>query len=879
MQEYPTISIVIINCNGRRYLPECLKTVMRMNYPKDKLEIIIVDNASTDGSIEYLENRWKNIRLIKNSSNEGFAGPGNDGAMTASGDYVAFLHNDVKVDHSWLREMLETAERTGADCIGSTILSWDGSRIDFVGGGLTFYGKEYSLHAGKSSSRVKELAGGDPEIMFASDAAMLVRRGALEQTGGFDRDYFAGFEDVDLGWRLWSEGFRVVLSTGAIAYHKGSGTASVLPKERMDVLNQSNRIATFYKNLSDEMLDKLFWPALMLDIRQAYASSGINGYEFDLKNPEISERSNLSIRRGTAAQFVAINRFLTALPQLRQRRQEIQSRARISDEKVLSFFEDAYRIFPRDTADSVNYEYALVKAFGVEQTVSQPFHLRVLLISNDRIGEKMAGPGIRYWEIAKSLAATGQLDVYLASPGECNVSYPGVHMVSYTVTETEDLCEVAAHCNIIMFQGFVLDSIPSLRPIAEKKFVIVDIYDPIMIESIEVYKDKDRGFRNKRHQEALTSLKYQLQLGDFFVCANEKQRDYWIGMLSAFNRVTPRLYDVDRAGDQLVEIVPFGISDTAPEHRKNVLKGIWPGIRATDKVLIWGGGVWNWFDPLTLIRAIHRISQTRDDVKLFFMGVRHPNPGVPQMKMLSDAVDLAKELGVYDKYVFFNFGWVDYNDRQNYLMEADIGISCHFKTLETRFSFRTRILDYLWADLPIVCTRGDYFAQLVEHEKLGRVVDFQDAEGLADAITSLLDDSVCYAACRKNVQTVAETYKWSRVTKPIIDFCEHPLQLGMRHLDYDRKTDADFRSSAVSAARAPARRDVSSKASVHDQIGNLTARQNVLDDEVRRLRRLSDRMYTILQELQTWSYMMNDRFNKVKKAFHPFRWFLHRRGK
>ncbi len=877
MQEDPTISIVIVNYNGRRHLPECLKTIMRMNYPKDKLEVVVVDNGSTDGSVEYLESRWKSVRLLKNSSNEGFAGPSDDGAAAATGEYVVFLNNDMRVDRNWLREMLATAERTNADCVGSTILNWDGSKIDFIGGGITFYGRGHQYHYNEPAARVEELAGNDPEIMFACGGAMLIKRDVFNGTGGFDRDYFAYFEDVDFGWRLWAEGYRAVLSTKSIVYHKHNSTSKTMPKERLDVLYLRNKLSTSFKNMSDTMLQKLFWPSLMFDMRQAFLASGIDAYEFNMQNPDVSDSSSLRVNRAAAAKFVAINEFLTRLPKLKEQRQEIQSRLRISDEKVRTFFEEAYVVFPSDTAELVNYEYDLVKTFDIDHTIGQEFRLRVLLISNDRVGEKMAGPGIRYWEIAKSLVNTGKFDVYLACPDECGVTYPGIHTVSYTMTDNQSLCDVATKSHVIMVQGFVLDTIPKLRPITEKKFVIVDIYDPFMIENIEVFKDKDRGFRNKRHQEALTSLKYQLQLGDFFVCANEKQRDYWIGMLSAFNRVTPGLYDVDRAGDRLVEIVPFGISDMAPEHRKNVLKGVWPGIRATDKVLIWGGGVWNWFDPLTLIRAIHRISQTRDDVKLFFMGVRHPNPAVPQMKMLAEAVELAKKLDVYDKFVFFNYGWVDYNDRQNYLMEADIGVSCHFKTLETRFSFRTRILDYLWADLPIICTKGDYFAQMVEHEKLGRVVDFKDDEGLAAAITSLLDDTDYFAECRRNVAKVAETYKWSRITKPIIEYCKNPVQLGMRHLDYGAKESTDERPvSSEMSGHTPARLNLSGGGSVRDKITDVQARQDGMDRELRRMRRQNDRIYDIALELQVWSYMMNDRFNKVKRAFNPFRGLIRR---
>ena len=131
-----------------------------------------------------------------------------------------------------------------------------------------------------------------------------------------------------------------------------------------------------------------------------------------------------------------------------------------------------------------------------------------------------------------------------------------------------------------------------------------------------------------------------------------------------------------------------------------------PGIHERDKVLLWGGGIWNWLDPLTPIRAVHALSRKRDDVKLLFLGVEHPNPGVHQQAMAARAVELAKELGLYDRFVFFNFGWVPYEERADYLLESDLGISGHPDTVEARFSFRTRLLDYFWAGLPTVATRA-----------------------------------------------------------------------------------------------------------------------------------------------------------------------------
>jgi glycosyltransferase involved in cell wall biosynthesis len=153
--------------------------------------------------------------------------------------------------------------------------------------------------------------------------------------------------------------------------------------------------------------------------------------------------------------------------------------------------------------------------------------------------------------------------------------------------------------------------------------------------------------------------------------------------------------------------------------------------------VLWGGGIWNWLDPLTVIRAIHRLD--RPDVKLYVLGMTRPNPGVPTMAMQGRAVALAEELGMLGNAVFFNDGWVPHDSRGAYLLEADVGVSAHLDELEARFAYRTRLLDCIWAGLPIVTTGGDSLAELVERHGLGLVVAPEDIDGYAAAIGKLVE--------------------------------------------------------------------------------------------------------------------------------------------
>jgi len=394
----------------------------------------------------------------------------------------------------------------------------------------------------------------------------------------------------------------------------------------------------------------------------------------------------------------------------------------------------------------------------------------ILIISEDTVGKMMAGPAIRCVEMAKALGQDHS--VVLAVPESGKADLPQIPSISIAVYDNSSLPDLVAKCDVVVIFGYLVRKFPFLEEI--DKPTVVDIYDPFVLENLEIHRCEEIKQRVETHFFDLGILNQLLRIGDFFICASEKQRDFWLGLLTALGRINPLTYDDDSRLRRLIDVVPFGIPEDPPTHSRQTLKGVHPGIKQEDKVILWGGGIYNWFDPLTLIRAIDKIASKRDDVKLFFMGVRHPNPDIPQMKMCAEAIKLSEELKLKDKYVFFN-QWAAYEDRQNFLLEADIGISTHLEHLETEFSFRTRVLDYIWAGLPVITTEGDFIASLVEQKDLGIVVDYEDPDQLATAITQLLDDADLHKRCRENLIRIASDYTWKNATRPLNKFCQEPV--------------------------------------------------------------------------------------------------------
>ena len=265
-----------------------------------------------------------------------------------------------------------------------------------------------------------------------------------------------------------------------------------------------------------------------------------------------------------------------------------------------------------------------------------------------------------------------------------------------------------------------------------------------------------------------------LLTGDAFVCASEHQRDFYLGGLATLGRLTPDGYRADPSLRSLVDIVPFGIDPLPPSRSAPGFRSLVPGFEPEDVVLLWGGGVWNWFDPLTVITAVGELARSRPRLRLVFLGLHHPNPEIEEMAMTGRALRLAEQLGLRDRTIAFNEGWVPYEDRGAWLADADIGVSAHFDDVETRFSFRTRLLDCIWAGLPTVSTEGDDVGELIARAGGGRVVAVGDVDAWVHALADLIDDEQARLEARRAMEALRPVFAWPRVTERLAELLDQP---------------------------------------------------------------------------------------------------------
>lgn len=426
--------------------------------------------------------------------------------------------------------------------------------------------------------------------------------------------------------------------------------------------------------------------------------------------------------------------------------------------------------------------------------IAQP--QRVLVISHDIVGSRMAGPGIRYWELARVLAQHFPVTLAVPIPSDsrrgtaCRAPVQdtsdalAVELQSYDPNRWETLAPVVEQAQAILLSGDVLAWFPQL--VQASVPLVIDGYDPHPFETLAQFAGSPGQESLHRQRESI--LQQQCRAGDFFVCASERQRDWWLGLLEATGRINVHTYAQDPSLRQLVDLVPFGLPGAPLQHTRQVLKGVWPGIGPGDRVILWGGGLWQWLDPLTAIRAMVQVRAGRPEARLVFPGTRHPNAAaVPDMPVLESAVALARSLGLLDQTVFFG-DWVPYEQWPDYLAESDVGLALHLDTAETRLAFRSRLLDYVWAGLPMVVTTGDASGELVTCYGLGETVGYEDVEAVSRALLKLLDASPsAYAA---GFQRARAALTWEQAAAPLVAFCRNPRQAPDKVAGYRPQADS-----------------------------------------------------------------------------------------
>ena len=351
--DLPRVAIVVLNYNGRHHLAGCFESLAELDYPKQKLEAVLVDNASTDGSLEEMRAKHAWVRVVANDHNTGFSAGCNQGADVAQeAEVIVFLNNDMRVARDWLSELVAPIVRKECAATTAKMFSWDGKLINSAGGGMNFHG------IGIQHGYMEE-PGPEHDVprlsLFACGGAMAIDREVFFDVGGFDQEFFAYYEDVDLGWRMWVLGHEIRYVPQAVCYHHHSSTSGAFPLETVRLLQVRNPLFACFKNYADDNLRAVLPALLGLAVRRMLLVSGLqDDRPFRIQHattarPGFLARllgrkgrrgagADVGVSRVALADLVGLNDLLGNWEHWTRRRGEVQSRRRRSDEEIFRLF-------------------------------------------------------------------------------------------------------------------------------------------------------------------------------------------------------------------------------------------------------------------------------------------------------------------------------------------------------------------------------------------------------------------------------------------------------------------------------------------------------------------------------------------------------------
>ena len=353
---------------------------------------------------------------------------------------------------------------------------------------------------------------------------------------------------------------------------------------------------------------------------------------------------------------------------------------------------------------------------------------RVMLVCPEPLGHgQPAGVGIRFLEIARVLRGDGH-DVTTLAPDVIGLT-------------AESLAETSRRSDVAIVQGHVASAyFQHAEPIP----TAIDLYDPFIIENLHYFAE--RGAEVFQHDHA--TLMDSLVRGDFFLCASEAQRMFYLGVLLACGRLNPELFESDPELESLIAIAPFGVPP--PLGRDEA--------RPTFDILF--GGIYDWYDPISAIEAVALVP----NATLTF--THHPNPDLTPQGKLGEAMEHVRK----KNYGFVRFEpWAPYESRAEFFARFSMALITFPRSIETDLSMRTRVYDFLWCDLPIVSSSAPGTDEILTRYDCGLVVSEDSPRAFADAIRRVDRERMTRGA-RKFV----DDHQWDRTLAPLRAFVRNP---------------------------------------------------------------------------------------------------------
>jgi glycosyltransferase involved in cell wall biosynthesis len=376
--------------------------------------------------------------------------------------------------------------------------------------------------------------------------------------------------------------------------------------------------------------------------------------------------------------------------------------------------------------------------------------LRILVGILGGAGAQVAGPEIRGWALARALSEHHDVTVALHDPP--SDERDGIRLVPF---QRRTLIREARRHDAVIAPILPPYLFAALRN--TPTVTVSDQYDPIHLE-LAVFREDHKGIgRVIDSQRMIRDV--QLRFADIVSCAGERQRELLQGDIDALAG--------PRATPPAVVNVPFGLPPAPAQSSDHPLRAHFPEIGPDDPVVLWWGKVWKWFDAASAIKAFAIVARQRPDARMVISAGKAPTARFDRSERTEDARELARELGLLGRNVFFLDEWTPYDGRHAYLQDADVGFVLHADTPEAPFAARARYMDYLWTALPCVLADGDEIADRFGASGFASLVSPGDVEGAAAAVLHLIEDAGARERAQVAGRALADEYRWSALVRPL----------------------------------------------------------------------------------------------------------------
>jgi len=372
------------------------------------------------------------------------------------------------------------------------------------------------------------------------------------------------------------------------------------------------------------------------------------------------------------------------------------------------------------------------------------------------------GGGLRCWGLAQGILANDPSIALTVAYNDSHkkdgsvTSYKGVNITTWTMDELAGLLSEFDTVLVSYCMGELSVKVADL--VAPNQQLILDCYVPIYVE-VSARQSANMDAEYYAFQGDVNRWDKVLRRGDLFLCAHQAQKDFYKGVLAAVGRVNPATY-----GQELIRVVPYGIYEEEPELNDRPISKLMKN-KSGNKVL-WFGGIYPWFDLRNLVDAVGKVNK-KTPTTLVIVGAKNPFNSHPDFVARYDELiaHINRKPDVKESVILQD--WVEFEERANWYLDSDLVVVVNKEGEENKLAWRTRLIDFMWANLPIITNGGDPLGELLINEGAARRFSGMSVDELADGIDAVLEDKAAQVAAKKNIIRVKKNFYWRTVTKEI----------------------------------------------------------------------------------------------------------------